>query len=386
MHCLRGVLLRSTLETHAPHPQQVRYLLLVYCFGTGPVAAETRTHQPFVVRFYSARPIRVRVHEAAQLPALGTPALHTALLTLQGSPGVRLRRHVQALNASVSLVTVRGDGVVALLVCNEGTEDVEVQVRADCKVMTARARAGLLPHEPVPEPPQQQPNAGRRWPIKTKRYSATVAARAGTQCLAMTLAQSGMFWEFLGVDVRVGPAPATACNAPGQSPAQSPTRKQGTLRVWLAPTAEKAAPRALGLFEPLDVQRGLLEACRAESRAQRQTSPRRDTSAEVLEDALMQSLQMAQEEEDLRCALAHSLDEMPSALHGMKAVLLGRLLPASFLLRLCRPPSLPPSLPPTLCPSVRPSLSPTAAEVLLYDNCSGAAAAASAARQLWQLR
>eukprot|EP00929_Paragymnodinium_shiwhaense_P037915 TRINITY_DN20110_c0_g1_i1.p1 TRINITY_DN20110_c0_g1~~TRINITY_DN20110_c0_g1_i1.p1 ORF type:complete len:1080 (+),score=228.30 TRINITY_DN20110_c0_g1_i1:236-3475(+) len=127
---------------------KARYVLFSFCFGLGPAAhnGEFRGRAPFKVRFFASQPLAVQTAVAEHLPHLcasAVSALHTACLALPPSQG--LQRKVHDIAPDVTLVQIKGDGTILLLLANRRAEGaVHAKVRAEMKVMIARCSEGLL--------------------------------------------------------------------------------------------------------------------------------------------------------------------------------------------------------------------------------------------------
>lgn len=316
-----GADIMARRSVHATLDPQVSYLLAVFCFGSGPTAhnGEIRGAAPFRVRLFASEPLAVRPVESehhARLAAVAAAAIPVACLSLEPAPGRRFRRELRRLSSDLWLFVITGEGSVLLLVANRSAdESVCVTVRATVKVMVARSVDGLLQaseqageKQPMPCftcgqlghlaadcPSNNQRRGGIkppwRYPAKWRRVSTVCHVAPGMQRIAMVLVCNGMQAEVGEIEAEVSPDPVA-----GRAPLQ-----QAKL------TGGLAAPAA-AVFEPAPLLRGLVDAagkasaCTAGARAT--TSRRFDQDEEEMAKQVSLSLLEAQEEQQLRDALA----------------------------------------------------------------------------------
>lgn len=306
------------------------YALLALCFGTGPVApgGEQRTREaPFRLRLFSSRPLVVRALEVEHVPHLATlaaPVVHAACLSLAPAPGRRFRRKIRSLSADVQLFQVCGEGATLLLAANGSSADVRIAVRADVKVMTARAGEGLLTAAAQPADEKkpvvcfkcQQPGhlAAQcpvrgirqpwRYPAKFRRVSTTCCVSPGTQRLVVALVGNGMQADLADIEVEVV-----------SEPANSKLQRSGR-QSQLVPRAD--------LFGPQPLNHELVKsACKQTvSRGTYCVAPRFDDVIEAtkrLSDDLLQADEQRQLENALLASVGQSSDEQQQLENALRA-------------------------------------------------------------------
>ena len=190
---LRGAESRPSSAIALELTPGARYLVMAYCLGSAPTAAERtgdrkNPRQPFKVRFYASQPLQVNVEEfSAPSPKhqkLALAALHETLLRFAptvdevsygvasascggGAPAAaaqqsmwrrrrqsgemsmfgQLKRKMLLLGngdgTGCSLLVVHGEGATACVVVNAGQQPCTVEVRAHCKSNLARGQVGL---------------------------------------------------------------------------------------------------------------------------------------------------------------------------------------------------------------------------------------------------
>jgi hypothetical protein len=138
-----------------------RYLVVPYCLGSNPTAAETTAKQPFKVRFYSSQPLAVTaepfVEQRPEPQQYALAVLHEALLNLKpprprgagwmsGEEKLvgRLKRRLMRAGPGCSILIVSGSGVVAILAANQSSAVAAIEVVAYTKSNVARTAKGKL--------------------------------------------------------------------------------------------------------------------------------------------------------------------------------------------------------------------------------------------------
>lgn len=138
-----------------------RYLVVPYCLGSNPTAAETTAKQPFKVRFYSSQPLAVTaepfVEQRPEPQQYALAVLHEALLNLKpprprgagwmsGEEKLvgRLKRRLMSAGPGCSILIVSGSGVVAILAANQSSAVAAIEVVAFTKSNVARTAKGKL--------------------------------------------------------------------------------------------------------------------------------------------------------------------------------------------------------------------------------------------------
>eukprot|EP00931_Biecheleriopsis_adriatica_P107481 TRINITY_DN81823_c0_g1_i1.p1 TRINITY_DN81823_c0_g1~~TRINITY_DN81823_c0_g1_i1.p1 ORF type:complete len:950 (-),score=132.17 TRINITY_DN81823_c0_g1_i1:47-2896(-) len=210
------------------------YLLVCFSFGYGPHAAETRDAAPFRVRFYSSEPLKVQTHQASSVPGKAlTEALHLTLLRLPAWN--RQQQPSRNLGGCLKVLLVQGEGTVALLAANTGSNDAQVRIIILAVGMIARSGAGILAdleasssktrnghgflasrsglcfacggqgHYARDCPKARNGIRGAAWgrwgPPVEKRYAALEMVPAGSQRLVMVIVQSAQSWGLQALEV-----------------------------------------------------------------------------------------------------------------------------------------------------------------------------------------
>mmetsp|Transcript_178512 Transcript_178512/g.572055 ORF Transcript_178512/g.572055 Transcript_178512/m.572055 type:complete len:1068 (+) Transcript_178512:55-3258(+) len=265
------IMARRSVQATLDQPQAT-YLLVALCFGNGPIAhgGEVRGSAPFRIRLFSSRPVAVRQVESehqSRLAGVAVTGVHAACLTLAPAPGRRFKRLVRRLGSDILLFQISGEGAIILLVANlrqEGVEAACLALKADVKVMTARAGEGLLlasdasaEKQPVtcftcgrpghlavdcPVKPVRGVRPPWRYPAKWRRVATVCRVPAGMQRVAMVLIGNGMQTELDSIQAELAPADVGV----------EASQKGGALRWSLSSPA--------ALFEPRPLMRDLVES------------------------------------------------------------------------------------------------------------------------------
>ena len=277
------------------------YLVIPFCLGANPTAAETTKAQPFHVRFYSSTPLEVTPqrfdqhepeHQTAALQTLLQAAVvlepprHAAGFAAAGDTAIQVGRRDRKLrrrmlsgkeNQAVRVMSVMGDGVILLVAANQSRTAVEVDVTAFTKSNVARTLSGKLvsdtaaanafyerqkaaeEQEAAEREARERRNpdgggarlitrkasksrGGFRWPAKWQAFTGTATLQPERASLVMVLVKSGM-------QATLGHVEATVKQPSGAPEASSGAQKargvQTSLHSFLAPGGA-ARPRAAG--------------------------------------------------------------------------------------------------------------------------------------------
>jgi hypothetical protein len=273
------------------------YLIVPYCLGSNPTAAETTVKQPFFVRFYASTPLVVKtqpfVEQQPQHQQLSLEVLHGLLLDLQPAqplrPGgwmsgeedlvgrVKRRKICAGPSCSIVVVTAPG-GVLAVVAANQSSNAVKVEVTAYTKSNAARTGQGKLVSDTakgaayyekikamqeearqvaaaaqqrrpgggnlIKVPSSSRDRGGFRWPAKWQAFCATATVPSGHQRLVLLLVKSGVQAQLGDIEARLIPGDgSTLANSGHSSNAAGatarPTGVQTSLHGWLGAAAVK---------------------------------------------------------------------------------------------------------------------------------------------------